>query len=333
MIKPLQARISFWWTAAVVLSLLLESGCTAAGSSNSADGTPLQPASYNEAVLLGHLENKAIAEASGIAASRLVPGILWIVNDGGNPAMLYAVDMQGAHIGQVKIREARNVDWEDLAAYRSGDTAYLVIADFGDNRSRRRENLLYFLREPNTSELSGQPNYSVPWERRVRFVYEDGPRDCEAIAVDPDENLILLLTKRTVPPIIYALPLEPDTQPPVSIARRIATVEDLRPPANAPAVSDPRFEKYRSQPTAMDISPDGSEIAILTYGDGYLYQRPNHRNWSEVFRHPPKWIRMPSLRQAESLCFTADGMALIVTSERLPAPLYRLDRYWLSQKE
>jgi hypothetical protein len=31
------------------------------------------------------------------------------------------------------------------------------------------------------------------------------------------------------------------------------------------------------------------------------------------------------MRQAEAMSFSTDGTSLIVTSEKLPAPLYRLD--------
>ena len=308
------------------LWLILASGCSFTHDSDKAADRPLRPAPFGKAVLLGKLENRDIKEASGMAASHVHPGMLWIANDGGDEPALYAVDMHGAHLGRMRIRNAQNVDWEDIATFRADGTPTLLIGDFGDNHSRRANSVLYFVHEPNIDEHPGQFDLSVDWFRRLRFEYEDGPRDCEAIAVDPVSNQILLLTKRTVPPVMYALPLGEEKVAPLMVAQRIAAVDNLRPPSTAPPVGNPRLAVLRSQPTAMDISANGSEIVILTYGDGYLYRRSAHLDWSQVFQISPEWIRMPPMRQAEALCFSQDGQSLFITSEQLPAPLYRLDR-------
>ena len=324
---PTKARIAACLLAGLILSLLSGSGCTLVREEGETVDMPLQPAPFDKAVLLGHLENQRITEASGMVASRKNPDILWIVNDGGDAPTLYAVDMQGVHRGHVRIRNALNVDWEDLAAYRINNLNMLLIADFGDNHARRETNDLYFVREPDIGKLPHAFDITLDWHHRLRFVYEDGPRDCESVAVDPDANQILLLTKRTTPPVLYSLSLVPDGTPPVIVARRLVAIGNMLPaPANL-STGDLRFRRFRSQPTAMDISPDGSEIVILTYGSGaYLYRKPPRINWTEGFRKSPQWIALPALRQAEALCFSADGQSLLVTSEQLPAPLYRLDR-------
>ena len=326
MIGPIKTYTVVALTTDFFLLLMFGSGCSFTRDSDVEVVQSLPPAPFGQAVFLGHLENQNITEASGIAASRLHPGILWVANDGGDAPALYAVDMQGAHIGRVNIRNAQNVDWEDLAAFRVNNTAFLLIGDFGDNHARRKQNVLYLVREPDISDHPGPFDFSVDWHRRIRFVYEDGPRDCEGVAVDPDRNQILLLTKRTAPPVLYTLPLRAEKEEPLMIARRLAVVDSMLPPAAASVAEDVRFDKIRSQPTSMDVSPNGSEIAILTYGDGYLYRRPAHLGWTAAFRKPPELIGMPALRQAEALCFTANGQSLIITSEQLPAPLYRLDR-------
>ena len=324
---PAKTRIAAAVLTGLILSLMSGSGCTLVRDGEDAAVIPLHPAPYGNAVLLGHLENQRITEASGMVASRRNPGILWIVNDGGDAPTLYAVDMQGAHRGRGRIRNAQNVDWEDLAAFRINSIDMLLIADIGDNHAQREGNDLYFVREPDIGDLPHPFDIAVNWHRRLRFVYEDGPRDCESVAVDPDANQILLLTKRTTPPVLYSLPLVSEDAPAVIVARRLAAVESM---LSSPATSSPvdfRFKRIRSQPTAMDISPDGSEIVILTYGSGgYLYRRPKRLDWIKGFQKSPEWIALPALRQAEALCFSADGQSLIVTSEQLPAPLYRLDR-------
>jgi hypothetical protein len=75
----------------------------------------------------------------------------------------------------------------------------------------------------------------------------------------------------------------------------------------------------------MDVSPDGSTAVVLTYKNGYIFQRMAGEDWAQAFKKIPQLIRLPRLRQAEALCFAADGRTLFVTSEKIPAPLLRLD--------
>ena len=317
----------------IVLVLVISAGCAGSQHGENTHVGALHRAPFSEAVFLGRLENRGISEASGIAASRLHPGVLWIVNDGGDVPVLYAVGMRGAHIGRVRIRNARNVDWEDLAAFRVGNDAILLIADVGDNHARRKQCDLYFVHEPNIVDLPDRFELSVNWHRHVRFVYEDGPRNCEAVAVDPQGNQILLLTKQSSGPVLYTLPLNAEKEPPLMVARRVGVVDGMAASAKDPLAGGLRFKRWRSQPTAMDISPTGSEIVVLTYENGYLYRRPGHLDWPQVFQQPPEIIGLPSLRQAEAICFSANGRSLIITSEQVPAPLYRLDRHSSSTRE
>jgi hypothetical protein len=61
----------------------------------------------------------------------------------------------------------------------------------------------------------------VAW--RVRFRFEDGPRDCEAMAVDPEQPRALLLSKRTEPPVLYELTLLPGAPLPSRLAGKVTT--------------------------------------------------------------------------------------------------------------
>ena len=96
---------------------------------------------------VGTLENPKLNEASGLAHSKLDPGILWVINDGG-PAVVYAIDHTGRERGRVKIADAKNKDWEDIVSFSVGGTAYLMIADIGDNDSKRKDVTLYVIEEP-----------------------------------------------------------------------------------------------------------------------------------------------------------------------------------------
>ena len=91
-----------------------------------------------------------------------------------------------------------------------------------------------------------------------------------------------------------------------------------------------RYGKYRSQPTAMDISPDGMNLVVLTYKHAYLYTRSAGQDWSDAVSKDPECIILPLpdtgvLSIREALCFGGSSMQLFVTSELTPAPIYRLE--------
>ena len=115
--------------------------------------TELTPQEIGKAVTVGNLANPQITEASGLAASRLYPEILWAINDGGNDPVLYAVGIDGADLGTFRVEDADNYDWEALASFELQDTAYLLIADVGDNWNQREPSSLYVVEEPDITKI------------------------------------------------------------------------------------------------------------------------------------------------------------------------------------
>ena len=47
-------------------------------------------------------------------------------------------------------------------------------------------------------------------------------------------------------------------------------------------------------------------------------------SFASIFTAPFEHVLLPLQRQGESIAYTADGRALVVTSEQIPAPLWRL---------
>ena len=276
---------------------------------------------------VGTLENDALDEASGLAASRIHPDILWMINDSGSKPVLFAVSTTGADSGQITITDADNRDWEDLAAFTYRQKSYLAIGDVGDNAARRDFCTIYVIEEPEAvgKQIRNRMKVKPAW--RIDFRYEDGPRDCESIAVDTAGQRILLLSKRTAPSVLYTLSLFPRKDRIDDIARRLTVISNIE---NTISVADQLFyllkqHPYRYQPTGMDISPDNRLLAILTYRYIFLYQRPAGQDWDTVVNRPPKILSLPPLEQAESICFGPVGRNLFVTSERRPAPLLKID--------
>ncbi len=78
-----------------------------------------------------------VRESSGLIK---VDNRLWTLNDSGNRAELYQISQRDGHIiKRLKIKNARNRDWEDIAF----DESYVYIGDFGNNKGNRRDLKIY----------------------------------------------------------------------------------------------------------------------------------------------------------------------------------------------
>jgi hypothetical protein len=272
---------------------------------------------HYSAVQSGTLQISDLAEASGLAASRR-DDTLWSHNDSGTSPVLYAMGPDGSARGEVRVRGVENRDWEDLSSFVIAGTPYLLIADVGDNAQIYGTYALHVVEEPRLDHPPGD----VPVAWTVRFRYPKGAMDCEAVAVDVAEEHVLLLTKRTEPPVLYDLPLRPaDTQ--VVVARQLTEVPHIPQPTEADLAEDPLWGHVRAQPTAMDINDEGTVALVQTYGDTYLFRRAPGETWAEVFARVPETIDTPQLAQTEAACFA--GSSICLTTEKHPAPLYRID--------
>lgn len=59
-----------------------------------------------------------ITEASGLAASRLHPGLLYVVNDHGGASGIYVIDDVGNSRASIQLRHIDPCDVEDIAVGR-----------------------------------------------------------------------------------------------------------------------------------------------------------------------------------------------------------------------
>ena len=272
--------------------------------------------------IAGQLAEKDLSEASGITASLRDDGILWLHNDSGAKARLYATSTDGSKRGRIKLEDADNRDWEDMASFSYEGAPYLLVADIGDNDMLRDYVTLYVVEEPDLDE-DDKPELEPAW--RIDFTYPDGPRDAEAVAVDVDNERVLVLSKRDVPATLYSVPLMPAGDEDFVTAKRIGPVASLPQPTNSDLEFAQAIDSWHWQPTGMDIAPDGSAIVILTYAAVYYFPRNSGEDIYDSLRRPPLAFDIRNVRNAESIAFGASGNTIFVTVERKHAPLLRID--------
>lgn len=252
------------------------------------------------------VQDEGLSEMSGLEASPTHPGVLWSINDSGNRPTLFRVGTKGESLGRVKVRGAILGDWETLAFWKEGDKTWLLIGDVGDNRGWRSHVRVYAVPEPGPNDTV----VDVAW--KLSFRYPDGARDAEGIAVDARDQSLLVLSKRDKPARLYRVPL---------------SARGMEEPVNAQfltTVSVSRDRPFPARPTGLDVSKDGSRMAVLTYKGLFVWNRSPGEAWATALARDAAEVVVPRMAKAEAMSFGAEQDVLFVGSERLPAPLMML---------
>lgn len=223
-------------------------------------------------------------EISGMTYSAQHAAVLWLHNDSGGGPVIYAVSAATCRtLATVTITgiEARDLEGIATGVDESGRPV-LWLGDIGDNRDSWPEVRLHRIREParivDTSVRA----------QTFRFTYRDRPHDAEAVLASPALGPVWVVTKQLARGRIYRLPSDLSTSR-LNVARPVARVGGL--------VTD------------GSISPDGTRYVLRDYVNALLYEGA-----------PPgrlvATIPLPVQLQGEAITWTADGTALLVSSER-----------------
>ncbi len=149
-----------------------------------------------------------VKEASGL---QFIGERLFAINDGGNAAEIYEIDQRQGHmIRRIRVSNATNIDWEDLAS----DGQYLYIGDFGNNLGSRRD--LRVLRIP-LSEIEFKNDLEAEvihftYDRQTAFGSADHRFDCEAMVYHGGQLLLFTKPTNAQGSDVYVLNPTPGTQ-------------------------------------------------------------------------------------------------------------------------
>ena len=191
------------------------------------------------------LQTDVLNEASGIDLSIQNKQVLWSHNDSGNKAEIYALNTEGQLLSTLTLKGVQNRDWEDIAVAKDplSDISFIYIADIGDNNAKYKSIYVYRLKEP---QLTGKDEILQSSEiKTIEINYEDGPRDAEAIFLEPNTGDIYLISKREEQVGLYRIAY-PFNFRAKNIARRLASL-----PLN--------------WVTAADLSSNGKQLLVDLY--------------------------------------------------------------------
>lgn len=226
-------------------------------------------------------DDDRLREISGMARSPIHPHVLWVHNDSGDRARLYAVDSRTcATVGEVRLRGVEARDFEGLASSKDASgRGYLWVGDIGDNRDSWPFVTVYRVPEP------GRLGTRVRSARQWRFTYPDRPHNAETLMVD--KGRVWVATWQLASGGLYSVPLSKG----VATARRVGDVGSLT--------------------TDGAIHPSGAGYVLRDYLDVHVFKGlPPGRRVAT--------LALPAQVQGEAITWTSDGRGLYIASERDP---------------
>jgi PKD repeat protein len=251
-----------------------------------------------EPVQVGTLGEAELVEASGLAAGRARPDLLWVHNDSGDVARVFALDATGAPVGRVRAEGLPDGDWEDVATGPhpvTGGPALWVV----DNSESGLQ--VHVFVEP---DIAPGADVAAADLLTLDLSFPDGvERTADALAVDPVTGDLLL-----------------------AVAGDSATI-DLWRAADVPAGGPVTLARVaqvglEGAPRALDFSPQGDRLLLRTADAAWLWLWDRNLDLSDVLSEAPCALPVPVEDDGEAAGFAADGSGVWSTSEGAAAPLH-----------
>ena len=266
------------------------------------DANVAQCLAYGEPEESGNLP-QIIGEASGMVSSSLDDQVLWLHNDSGDSARIFAISSSGELRATVGLDGITHVDWEDMARGPCGSAETgqcLYLGDIGDNDENRDHVVIHRIVEPNPADGDS----SISEVETMTLRYPDDPHDAEAMVVD-STGRVLLLTKRSGARFrVYAADFRVEPEPIVLDL----LVEVPSPPQGLRLV------------TAADLSADGRWLLVRTYSAAMEYRLGADQTLSDLGE--VEALAVPTARepQGEAIAYGVGGFWHV--SEGSEPPLF-----------
>lgn len=268
---------------------------------------------YDAGGSCGVVSTPEITEASGLAASRKTPNVLWTHNDSGDDARIIAISTAGTYLGTFYLSNAAATDWEDIAIGPGpqAEASYIYVGDIGDNDKSRTEVNVFRVLEPDVATTGTPVVKALSGVETFTFVYPDKPHDAETLLVDPLSGDVFFVAKADSgkSPIYRAA--GPLTNSGPMTLELVATLEFGTAPLTGTTTT-----------TGGDISPDGLGIAIRTYDSAYLWLRGSNTRVDDALQFKPCSMPLQEEKHGEALAFAANSRGYFTLSEGSSQPLY-----------
>ncbi|MFF4502894.1 WD40 repeat domain-containing protein [Streptomyces sp. NPDC001401] len=228
------------------------------------------------------IKDSRITESSGLAASRLHPGVYWTHNDSDDGPYIYAVDSStGKTVARVTLSGIGSP--RDVEAISIGPDNQIYVGDIGDNLGGKWPYVwIYQLPEPK--KLVDQT------VRATQYVvkYSGGARNAESLVVDPKTGRAYIIDKNENGGHLYEGPAKLSASG-TNYFKPVAAVDLWA--------------------TDAAISPDDKQLAVRGYFGGIYY------DWNGGNIKRKGRLNVPLQGQGESVTYSVDGSRLMYGSE------------------
>ncbi|MGF7082532.1 hypothetical protein [Mucilaginibacter sp. UYCu711] len=266
----------------------------------------------HQIVLSGTLQDKEMNEISGISASGIAKDTYYVHNDSGDTSRFFAISPEGKLLSTIYYKgdpaAPQGVfDCEDIAVGPGpvAKKSYVYIADIGDNAANRKYTTIYRIAEQESLLKGGNVNATAT---PLHLKYPDGPKDAEAMMIDPQQKLIYIVSKRSDTVKVYTAPLVFKANDTVTMTYRTKLF----------------FKGFKPFKwiTAADISKDGKQVLVKSYEKIYYWKRKETEPIWETLQRKPEEPNYQQEKQGEAIGFTADGKGYYTVSEGVFSPIY-----------
>ncbi|MBD0830801.1 hypothetical protein ICJ83_01520 [Aestuariibaculum sp. TT11] len=208
--------------------------------------------------------------------------LIWIIEDSGNKNNVYGLNDDGEIVKDIDIKNANNMDWEDLTTDTMGN---LFIGDIGNNDKNRK--WLSILKISNPETIKNKTKAEV-----IRFKLPKGesPKDFEAFFLFND--FFYLFSKETG-------------------KARLIKVPNKAGKHTAEIVTEFNLEGKHNEITSADISEDGKTVVLLNHEKVWKLTNFTDDNF---FNGTIENLAFEHKSQKEGVCFL-DNNTILITDE------------------
>lgn len=241
---------------------------------------------------------KKLKEVSGIIYFPETK-ILWMLEDQGNPNVIYGMDSTGNIKKEITIENTKNIDWEDLTKDKDGN---LYIGDFGNNENERKDLSIYKIDKKALISALVVPTYKISFSYPEQ---KDFPPKKTEMFYDVEaffefKNNFYLFTKNRSKgfdgtAFLYKIPNVPGFHQAVLMGE-FKTCDTYQ----------------QCAITAAAINPDETKVALLTHDKIFLlenFQKDNFLKGTKTV------LELNHFSQKESVSFS-DNNTLFIADEK-----------------
>lgn len=247
-------------------------------------------------------------EVSGIASSWRDPALLWMHNDSGDRARIYAVTTAGRLHATVELVGVEAVDFEDIAVAGcpDGRGPCVWVADVGDNAEERDDAVVYVMPEPELGAVAAGAVQTLAPRWRFPVRYPGGPRNVEALFVEPEGARFYVIDKVDQGDATIFRSPAPLTDGVLSTLEHVASFA-------APGVEVNHGRKV----TGADLHPGKGALVLRVYTGIYEYPLASLDDLSRLGEIEPLQVALGPFAepQGEAVAYDAAGTGIWSVSE------------------